>query len=404
MSSPSHAVMLPVDECLFGITRKCPKMSTSSSTAASSSSPRSNHGTDNGNENEKGGGSVNVLEEPDDHDSDSKTTKKSRDSGNNNNNYDSFHLGHWGEAEQQHDISLVQLRKLCAQGIADEGSHRGVAWRVLLELLPCHDIHKTWPKAVAPHRELYTSLVEQYFLPGSLDQGRELRGSLGKRFLRNRALRNKYNRMQRLDEGDSPTRTTTTPTPSSRSDTSSTNHKDGDDDGSYDSDDNGSDEEGSVTSEQSEDAPHKQQQQQNQMNQAPPPQTLLKIQDRLSLKFKEQWKRSGINLDKAVATESSTALALGINHLVVPEFDDTMQDEFIVFLEDATLLEEIRKDVVRTHPDLYFFLEPKDNLGLRRYAALERILFVWAKLNKGVRMIIIIILVYRIVPRTVSYR
>jgi len=57
------------------------------------------------------------------------------------------------------------------------------------------------------------------------------------------------------------------------------------------------------------------------------------------------------------------------------------------FFENASLLDEIRKDVVRTHPDLHFFLEPEDNLGQRRYAAIERILFVWAKLNKGVRYV-----------------
>ena len=52
--------------------------------------------------------------------------------------------------------------------------------------------------------------------------------------------------------------------------------------------------------------------------------------------------------------------------------------------ENLLLLDEVRKDVIRTHPDLRFFLEPADNLGQKRYAALERILFVWAKLNKGV--------------------
>ena len=52
--------------------------------------------------------------------------------------------------------------------------------------------------------------------------------------------------------------------------------------------------------------------------------------------------------------------------------------------ENAHLLDEIRKDVIRTHPDLRFFLEPREDLGQKRYAALERILFVWAKLNKGV--------------------
>ncbi len=52
--------------------------------------------------------------------------------------------------------------------------------------------------------------------------------------------------------------------------------------------------------------------------------------------------------------------------------------------ENILLLDEIRKDVIRTHPDLRFFLEPEEGLGQKRYAACERILFVWAKLNKGV--------------------
>lgn len=54
--------------------------------------------------------------------------------------------------------------------------------------------------------------------------------------------------------------------------------------------------------------------------------------------------------------------------------------------ENLLLLDEIRKDVIRTHPDLRFFLEPNEDLGQKRYAALERILFVWAKLNKGVSL------------------
>ena len=51
------------------------------------------------------------------------------------------------------------------------------------------------------------------------------------------------------------------------------------------------------------------------------------------------------------------------------------------YLKDAKTLEEIRKDVVRTHPSLQFYLETKRNVGIRRHAAVERILFVWAKLN-----------------------
>jgi hypothetical protein len=60
------------------------------------------------------------------------------------------------------------------------------------------------------------------------------------------------------------------------------------------------------------------------------------------------------------------------------------QRAFDELVEHAQMLEEIRKDVVGAHPDLFFFLEPHKNLGLRRYAALERVLFVWAKHIKGV--------------------
>jgi len=67
--------------------------------------------------------------------------------------------------------------------------------------------------------------------------------------------------------------------------------------------------------------------------------------------------------------------------LVSPPTADTDEEENVV------LLDEIRKDVIRTHPDLRFFLEPNEDLGQKRYASLERILFVWAKLNKGVRYV-----------------
>lgn len=56
-------------------------------------------------------------------------------------------------------------------------------------------------------------------------------------------------------------------------------------------------------------------------------------------------------------------------------------------VENVLLLDEIHKDVVRTHPDLAFFLDPYQNVGKRRYAALERILFVWAKCNESVRYV-----------------
>lgn len=52
---------------------------------------------------------------------------------------------------------------------------------------------------------------------------------------------------------------------------------------------------------------------------------------------------------------------------------------------DAELCDEIKKDVLRTHPDLQFFLDPQR--GGARYAALLRCLFLYAKLNPGVRYV-----------------
>jgi hypothetical protein len=54
---------------------------------------------------------------------------------------------------------------------------------------------------------------------------------------------------------------------------------------------------------------------------------------------------------------------------------------FNQYIKDAKTLIEIRKDVVRTHPTLQFYTEQQNNLGIRRHAAIERILFIWAKLN-----------------------
>jgi hypothetical protein len=106
-------------------------------------------------------------------------------------------------------------------------------------------------------------------------------------------------------------------------------------------------------------------------------------------RIREQWKKSG--RDSSVLVEMSnghynTLLVVDNQGKAMSTFSKKHSDEdkWILFYENAALLDEIRKDVIRTHPDLYFFLEPEDNLGQRRYAAMERILFVWAKRNIGV--------------------
>jgi hypothetical protein len=84
--------------------------------------------------------------------------------------------------------------------------------------------------------------------------------------------------------------------------------------------------------------------------------------------------KDGVELSRQPSTEQQSPIPLS------PSQD--LDEE-----ENILLLDEIRKDVIRTHPDLRFFLEPKEDLGQKRYAALERILFVWAKLNKGVSIV-----------------
>jgi hypothetical protein len=103
------------------------------------------------------------------------------------------------------------------------------------------------------------------------------------------------------------------------------------------------------------------------------------------------WKDMTLREQKIL--ERLTKSNLTVNQLVIKP----KCIEWNNFLENATLLDEIRKDVVRTHPDLYFFLEPENNLGNRRYAALERILFVWAKLNKGVREKHMVFLIHTVI-------
>jgi hypothetical protein len=248
-------------------------------------------------------------------------------------------------------------------GIVDDGSFRGIAWRVLLNYLPTQDINTTWSVQVPPKRDFYRQLVEQYF-QGGMPSGTELRGQESKtvRNRKNKVPRKKFTtRMERLEEKQKSkeeieevgaVNEAATATSSSSKDVSDGKHNNKE----------------TITTRVNE------------------------VEDQLPAKFKELWKRSGITLDKMTTatyhTNNDGVDLLRLNHLVVPAFDEnTPQDDFQDFLEDAMLLEEIRKDVARTMPHLLFFLEPTDDLGIKRYAALERILFLWAKLNKGVRII-----------------
>lgn len=315
----SSVILPPIEECLFGQTRKCPKIAKLPSRIESDSiEPDSSR-----EEEEEIATTTTTSTTPG-----SQMAPRRLAGSITEFMYDSFHLGHWVQAAQQHDIDLVQLRKIASQGIVDEGSYRGIAWRVLLNYLPHKDILESWSLQVQPKREFYHQLVMQYF-QGTMESGRELRGQLTKT-VRNRKPKKKLTRVDESKDDESALST------ASSCDSSTVNE----------------------------------------------------IEDLLPNKFKEQWKRSGITLDKLSTATSLTTAELRLNYLVVPLFDDdSPQEDFQEFMEDAMLLEEIRKDVARTLPHLLFFLEPNEDLGLRRYAALERILFLWAKLNKGVRYV-----------------
>jgi hypothetical protein len=304
------------------------------------------------------------------------------------------------------------LRKIASQGVMDEGPYRAIAWRVLLEYVPHKDISNTWKRDLPPQRTSYASFVSDYFLQSTaLDPGRELRGNHSKK-LQTQRQRQEYEKVQRLDyESESESH-----------DLSAHNNEDSN--GSLGEEDivaavSSSDSKDSSSSPSSRAAAvlARQTSSASSLFTTTASTTIL---DQLPPKFKEQWKKSGISIDSTKSTQA-TNMALGINQLVIPQVlleyteDDEINDDnedndneasqeaqstkdaaaqkaFDQILEHAQLLEEIRKDVVRTHPDLFFFLEPNNNLGLRRYAALERILFVWAKLNKGVSVILCVMM------------
>jgi Rab-GTPase-TBC domain len=92
----------------------------------------------------------------------------------------------------------------------------------------------------------------------------------------------------------------------------------------------------------------------------------------LPTEIMQEWRRRGKDAHVLVNVTK------GINALDWNKVDRN------TFLQGAVLLDEIHKDVVRTHSDLSFYL---DNKGQRRYAALERILFTYGQYHPGIRYV-----------------
>jgi hypothetical protein len=213
-----------------------------------------------------------------------------------------------------HTIDLTLLRKMASQvGIPDEGSHRAVAWRVLLGYLPPDN--REWERTLQERRQEYKAFVKEWF-SNSHDcfHGDELRW-------KHRKAPNRCHDADQEEETHVP--------------------------------------EASEPGIEEDD---------NQLHSP--------VRDRL--------KKAG--LDAGVLD----SILKNFNSLQISKVSDAATEDVsndVDFVDGVQLLDQIRKDVDRTFPDLKFFLDPERNLGKRRYAALERILFTWSKFNKGVNYV-----------------
>lgn len=295
------------------------------------------------------------------------------------------------EDELQYMVPSNLLRRVSSQGIDDDDekgiSHRALAWRVLLGFLPVD--RRKWTEVAHNNRQSYNSFVQELFClrPHDID-GKQLRGHHSKRHdhkhkkdkkskeeRKQERLERRQERQQQREQqlqqngsGDSGGEQQEDGEESDKrlpikfvdemprtQSYESTDDDDSDDDGGGDDNDNPD-----LVDETNQNEPKKQ----------------LSSSDLLQGDDLSVWNMS-VREQKILERLTNHD---AINQLLVKR--DCK--EWNNFLENATLLDEIRKDVNRTHPHLYFYLEPHHQLGPRRYAALERILFVWAKLNKGV--------------------
>jgi hypothetical protein len=282
------------------------------------------------------------------------------------------------------------LRRVASQGIDDDdqkqsGCHRGLAWRILLGFLPPD--RREWMATAEQQRHSYHTFVQELFCIEDRDiDGKELRGHHSKRHrtkfdkdaykkerkaIREERRRSKESSSNSLGGSSHHERAEQPPSraPVKFVDESIT-------DGeipinSSDSEDRNSD-----------DAPTEEAATEDTTETESPSRDALKAnKDKLSSSdlLKDDPSHWNMSTREQKILERLTNFD-AVNQLLVKRNCRDWNN----FLENATLLDEIRKDVNRTHPHLYFYLEPQNRLGARRYGALERILFVWAKLNKGV--------------------
>lgn len=350
------------------------------------------------------------------------------------------------EEEMAHFVPLSLIRRVASQGIDDDdeqagGSFRALTWRVLLGFLPPD--RRKWAEVAKQERESYHSFVQELFCIEDRDiSGEELRGHHSKRHTnkqkkqkekdsdgqtkkeRRESKKERREARRRSGEGvEDPSATARSPVKfMDDSNGSSSSHND--------SNDKLSELAASTSAEEGEDgedAPSLAEEasssadDNNTSTNNPRDNSGDKTKTKLKLSSADllhddpsQWNMSVREqkiLERLTNHEAVNQLLVKrdckvctgnghgkksfiwyprskLTHFIfqLSLFCYPSIQEWNNFLENANLLDEIRKDVNRTHPHLYFYLEPEHQLGARRYGALERILFVWAKLNKGVRL------------------
>ena len=236
--------------------------------------------------------------------------------------------GLWKTAPH-HTVDLTLLRKLASQvGIPEEGSHRAVAWRVLLGYLPTDN--RQWESTLTERRQEYKAFVQEWFT-NSHDcfHGDELRWK----------HRMPPNRRHRAS--------------------------------------------GAVVVEDGDDNDDMKRLDKNHVDTAVP----VMNENTLQTPVRERLKKAGLDagvLDSIMKNFNSLQISKASE---VASSETDVDSSTVDFVDSVQLLDQIRKDVDRTFPDLKFFLDPERNLGKRRYAALERILFTWSRFNKGVNYV-----------------
>eukprot|EP00559_Dactyliosolen_fragilissimus_P001040 CAMPEP_0184858922 /NCGR_PEP_ID=MMETSP0580-20130426/3949_1 /TAXON_ID=1118495 /ORGANISM="Dactyliosolen fragilissimus" /LENGTH=739 /DNA_ID=CAMNT_0027355283 /DNA_START=1 /DNA_END=2220 /DNA_ORIENTATION=- len=315
---------------------------------------------------------------------------------------------------KSHLIDIQNLRRLSSQGIPESTPYRAVAWRVLLGYLPPES--DKWEEVLNRDRNLYRNLVSELFVcphkgkckndDGKCDsinehEGRHLTG-------RGVEMEGRSVRGQQFII---------------RSDSSMEDEHILDTETKLEEHENMNDKKVVSDIQDQSMIPESQEESDKTVNSLPLKES-IQVDD---LKSGENSTYSSGNINEEVKSGSDVQIAdtrrssnnWNLNALQIGKIDDNSTEqskdkadesfkEIITevadvnsesskshankekhsqFNENTDLLEEIRKDVVRTHPDLQFFLEARENLGQRRYAAIERILFIWAKLNKGVRYV-----------------